>query len=123
MHSPPPPRVRRTLLVVKAALLGACFTLTLGLGIVSTSGGEAPGRSVRLPEPAAGEHHARDVRRAIRKHGCSTTGLDPALVPATALVRTADGRLRHVSFERGWAVYTGARPGTLIAVCTMDGER
>jgi hypothetical protein len=34
-----------------------------------------------------------------------------------ALIRTADGAVRRVTFRVGWDVYTGRRPGTLIAAC------
>jgi hypothetical protein len=37
-----------------------------------------------------------------------------------ALIRTADGAVRRVRFAVGWDVYTGRRPGTLIAAC-LDG--
>lgn len=35
----------------------------------------------------------------------------------SALIRTAGGQLREVPFRVGWDVYTGRRPGTLVAVC------
>jgi hypothetical protein len=40
---------------------------------------------------------------------------------AAALIRTAQGTVRRVSFAVGWDVYTGRRPGTLIAAC-LDGR-
>ena len=33
------------------------------------------------------------------------------------LVRTREGATRAVSFEHGWRVYRGERPGTLVVVC------
>jgi hypothetical protein len=33
------------------------------------------------------------------------------------IVRTRDGETKAVSFERGWRVYRGERPGTLLVVC------
>ena len=33
------------------------------------------------------------------------------------IVRTPRGETKAVSFERGWQVYRGQRPGTLVVVC------
>jgi len=33
------------------------------------------------------------------------------------IVRTRDGATRAVPFERGWSIYRGERPGTLVVVC------
>ena len=44
-------------------------------------------------------------------------GFESGAVPSSALIRTARGQLRKVSFEVGWDVYNGRRPGTLVAVC------
>lgn len=33
------------------------------------------------------------------------------------IVRTRDGETRAVPFERGWRVFRGERPGTLVVVC------
>lgn len=35
----------------------------------------------------------------------------------SALIRTVGGELRQVPFRVGWDIYTGRRPGTLVAVC------
>ena len=44
---------------------------------------------------------------------------------SAALIRTASGSVRRVSFAVGWDVFTGRRPGTLIEACLdgPDGER
>ena len=53
----------------------------------------------------------------MERHGCSSTGLGPDVVPGSALV-AHDGRLEDVSFDAGWAVFTGDAEGSLVAVCT-----
>ena len=58
--------------------------------------------------------------------GATASPADAERVPSDArcsgaagktIVRTRDGATRAVSFERGWRVYRGDRPGTLVAVC------
>ena len=48
------------------------------------------------------------IQRVLDRHDCS---------PASAIVRSAAGRLRFVSFDTGWRVFTHHRAGTLVAVC------
>lgn len=58
--------------------------------------------------------YARLVERAALQ--CSLRDSDPR-ASSTAVIRRPDGRLKVVSFERGWTVYTAERPGKLVAVC------
>jgi hypothetical protein len=63
---------------------------------------------------------ASDVRldRLMRARACSTHGLGQGVVPAHAIVRDpGTDSVRLTSFDEGWAVYQGKRPGTLVAVC------
>ena len=53
-------------------------------------------------------------------HRCSSSGFGSEKIAASALIRNAQGEVRQVSFEVGWAVYSGKRPGTLISVCLDD---
>ncbi len=55
--------------------------------------------------------------RLMRKYDCSTTGYGDSTVPRSAIVRSDAGKLRVVSFDKGWDVYTSDSPATLIAVC------
>ncbi|WP_201931862.1 hypothetical protein [Nocardioides donggukensis] len=48
---------------------------------------------------------------------CSASGLPGDAIPASTLIRTPDGRVRQVSFDRGWSVHLGERPGELVALC------
>jgi hypothetical protein len=51
------------------------------------------------------------------EHHCSTTGFGATTLPTAALIKTPRGDLRMVDFSTGWAIYSGQRPGTLVAVC------
>ena len=68
------------------------------------------------------EAYQRVVDRAVPDHRCSFQGFDDAAQAASALIRTERGDVRVVSFEKGWDVYNGKRPGHLIAVCLDDRE-
>jgi hypothetical protein len=96
---------------LRTAITAAALTLLLGLGAVSVfSPPEAPteiGLSVQDEQ----------VNRLLERHQCSLTGFDPGVVPATAVIRDRLGRTRLVSFDHGWAVFNGERPGELVAVC------
>lgn len=59
----------------------------------------------------------------IAEKRCSATGFRNDETPASALIRTFAGELRHVTFERGWAAYEGRAPGMLVAVCRTPPDR
>ncbi len=52
----------------------------------------------------------------MARHDCSPTGFGADVIPGSSLV-LQDDKVRHVSFDDGWAVYTGEQSGTLLAVC------
>jgi hypothetical protein len=60
--------------------------------------------------------------RILDAHDCSVTGFADA-TPHSAVVRTAHGRLRHVSFDAGWAVYSRHGAAQLVAVCLDESPR
>jgi hypothetical protein len=104
---PLPPRTLRTaLLVSRTGALALVVLAGLWTPVYDEGGGSfaATGESGR-------------VQRLIDRHDCSTTGFDTA-TPVSALVRTADGRLRLVAYERG--LFTLARTGSVVAVCLDD---
>jgi hypothetical protein len=39
------------------------------------------------------------------------------VIPSRAVVRRPDGSTDLVSFDQGWKVFNGERPGELVAVC------
>lgn len=113
MLSPLPPRRSRRRLALRlltAVKAGAVASVLL----LAVLGGLRPSAVVHDDSaPAASD----DVLvQAMAQHGCSVTGLHGE-IPGSTLIRTADGEVRQVSFDRGWAVWTHHRPGTLLAVC------
>jgi hypothetical protein len=108
----PGSRSRLALTVVKAGGLGALVALsTLGglPGVSSTAGSGGPG--------SVDEAYQRVVERAASDQRCAPQALGPQTHAVSALIRTSGGNVRVVSFEKGWDVYNGKRPGSLIAVC------
>ncbi|MGZ4489026.1 MAG: hypothetical protein ACXVW1_13930 [Nocardioides sp.] len=124
------PRTPATLgSLVASALKPVLLAGLLALGIVlGTSIGSAdpatpaarPHPATRVPAAGARASAPDDSAHLLvlmQRHRCSAQGYGPSVVPASALVRSAAGRLRMVSFEQGWSVYAGKAPGTLVAVC------
>jgi hypothetical protein len=52
----------------------------------------------------------------MKRYDCSADGFGDGSRPRSAIIRE-DGDLRVVSFDRGWQIYTGARPDALVAIC------
>lgn len=103
---------RGVLIIVKAVALTVLFAVP----ILHAVSGTPDGRSMA-------DRYQRALQAELSAHHC----LPPALpgqrlashdLPRSALIRTPTGRLRHVTFARGWSAYRGHAPGTLIAVCT-----
>jgi hypothetical protein len=99
------------LATVKGAALGGLLTLVVVGGLRATTPSAHPRGS------EADDAYERVVQRAVLDHHCSYAGFGDTGIPASALIRTSGGQLRQVSFEVGWDVYNGKRPGTLVAVC------
>ena len=55
--------------------------------------------------------------RQLAAGSLSLAGRLQGVAPLVAVLRSADGALRMVTFERGWAAYDGSGSGTLVAVC------
>ncbi|MDN4171998.1 hypothetical protein QWY28_03490 [Nocardioides sp. SOB77] len=106
-------QVSSLLLAVKAAVLASVLALTVTTGMAA-SGSTTPDAR---PPAMAMDYSTQAVQRVMAEHNCSSTGFAPGTQPDSALVRTTGGRLRIVSFDRGWDVFTGRRPGLLVAVC------
>jgi hypothetical protein len=104
--------LRTTVTSLRTALTAAALTLLVGFGAASV---------LSAPQPPA-DHLGLSVTdeatsRLMERHQCSTTGFEPGVIPATAVIRDQVGRTRLVSFDRGWAVFNEERPGELVAVC------
>jgi hypothetical protein len=102
-------------------ILSVAKALALGMVLVALVSGFAARTPARSEDPSAIrlELGAKDLQRAMAEHNCRTTGFGDTASPASALIRY-HGRLEHVSFERAWSVFTGERPGELLAVCLSE---
>jgi len=105
----PPPGVLLSLSLTKSALIGLSLALALGLGASMTDSAD---------QSAAPSNEMSDSRitRLMDRFECSETGFGSDVIPNSALIHL-DGQVKRVSFDRGWAVFTGDVPGTLMAVC------
>jgi hypothetical protein len=114
-----PPRTdTRTVTVAAICALAALVTaVTLRLApgattlLLRTDGSHRPTTSA-----SASEDVAERVARLGERYHCSRTGLADGEIPLHAVV-LRDGRVRVTSFDEGWAVYQGERPGRLMSVC------
>jgi hypothetical protein len=103
---------------VLATFKGAALGGLLGLVVVGGQHANAPSAHPGLRAEA--DAYQRVVQRAVADHQCSYVGFGEQVVPTSALIRNARGELRQVSFDVGWDVYKGKKPGTLIAICLDD---
>jgi len=104
MSRKPSRRVVLAVRTVKASATG----LLAGTAIVVTLSGALANPPAE--PPASTERSARLAENTDLDGRCVGAGGD-------AIIRTVSGRTRTVSFERGWQIYRGKRPGTLLAVC------
>lgn len=109
MRYQPPPGVSLGLGLAKALLTGLALALALGFGVSMTD------RADRSSAPSVNPESSRTARM-MERFECSQTGFGSGVIPNSALIHL-DGRVKRVSFDRGWAVFTGDKPGTLMAVC------
>jgi hypothetical protein len=103
------------LAALKGATLGGLLTLVVVGGMHRAAPSAHPGDLT-----TDSDAFQQVIASAVTDHRCSSSGLGSEEVASSALIRDAQGEVRQVSFEVGWAVYSGTRPGTLIAVCLDD---
>jgi len=115
MRHTPPAGAALALAAVKALVLLVVIAMAFGFIGGDVEGDDTAGRQGPAPQLQAGSA----VSQAIRAHDCSVAGFDREVEPRSALVRR-QGKVRQVSFDDGWAVFTGDRPGELIALCLDD---
>ncbi|WP_323792494.1 hypothetical protein [Nocardioides sp.] len=113
MTHPPHPFLRRSIGAVKCTIVAVLAFLAVS----ATSAPGALGTDAAVAQEVlvapAGEDR---LERLLQRHDCSATGFGVDVIPGSSLV-LQDDEVRHVSFDDGWDVYTGAQPGTLLAVC------
>ena len=104
-----PRPARLALVTVKLAVAGSIVVAGVATQPAASSSGPGyAGYPVDdAPSPEAG---------ILARHDCSVSGFVDA-TPLSAVVRTARGRLRHVSFDVGWEVYSRHGAAQLVAVC------
>jgi hypothetical protein len=116
MARTPSPLHRR---VVGLAKLAVVSTITI-LGVSPALAMPQEVVADQAPGPTASDLAAQaDLDTLIAQHDCSVDGFGPDVIPGSALVERND-RIQHVTFDDGWAVYTGDAPGALLAVCRAD---
>lgn len=105
-------RLESTVLSFRSALTAGALTLLVGLGAMSVLG---------QPEPTPPADQlglsSRGLDKMLERQHCSTTGFDSDVVPAKAVVTRPNGATDVVSFDYGWQVFNGEKPGRLVAVC------
>ncbi len=111
MPRTPSPLLRRAVGATKLGVAAAVALLTVGPALASAHDGVADQGPTASDISAQGELDA-----LMAQHDCSATGFGPDVIPGSALVER-DDRVRHVSFDDGWATYLGDADGSLLAVC------
>ena len=107
-----PLAVRIALNVTKSTVLSVIVALSFG-----AIGGPGLSRpSHETAAPVQTDPHHQKIQALMARHDCSTTGFDAGVIPGSSLIRR-DEIVRYVTFDEGWAVFTGELPGSLIAVC------
>lgn len=105
-------RVETTVMSLRSALTAGGLTLLVGLGAMSVLG---------QPQEAPPTEHlglsSHGLDRMLERQHCSTTGFGSDVVPSKAVVRHPSGATELVSFDDGWQVFNGEKPGELVAVC------
>ena len=95
----------------KCAVVGVLAFLAVASGSVQTQG-------VTAAQDSSSTHGQARLTKLLSKHECSETGFGADVIPGSALVMR-DNRVQHVSFDDGWAIYSGDANGTLLAVCRV----
>ena len=109
MRHHPPPGVLLGLSLTKSLLVGVCLMLAMGIGATFTD------QADQSAAPSTDVSSSR-ITHLMERFQCSETGFGADVIPHSALIHRGD-KVRRVSFDRGWAVFTGDAPGTLMAVC------
>ena len=102
--------------ITTGIVLEAVVLATAGTHSVPTTG-SGNGTWSQVDQPSVPE------ARLMRNYDCSITGYGDSVTPQSAIVRGPAGRVRMVSFEKGWSVFTGHSTATLVAVCLEPLDR
>jgi hypothetical protein len=108
------------LLVALAGLIG------WSIGSWAAPDADTPPATADIPAettltPAGPNLQVRELERLSRKYGCNPDGLAAGVLPQHSVVRLPKVKgpkaIQLVSFDEGWEMHLGERPGTLLAVC------
>lgn len=113
MRATPHPALHRGLVASKCALVAALAFFAVSTTSATPTEGITAAQEISAPAPG----QAR-LDKLISRHDCSLTGFGADVIPGSSLVLKND-KVRHVSFDDGWAIYTGEEPGTLLALCRV----
>lgn len=111
VRSAGPPPVVRWINLAKAAITSGAIVLLVSAGALAL-----------VSEPPETDRSQLDLSTSrvdamFERNRCSVTGFGSDVIPARALIRRESGRTAMVSFDHGWAIFSGERPGELMAVC------
>ena len=104
---------RAVLTSLRTATTVGALTMLIGFGAVNVVA------TPQTPGNGSGQVglSATPLDALMERHRCSVTGFDREVIPSTAIVRTPAGGTEVVSFDDGWAVFSGEAEGELVAVC------
>lgn len=108
----PSHRFKIVVQAIRSASTAGALTLLVGFGAVNV---------ISTPQPSAPAEQlgmqSGPLDDMMQLNRCSFTGFDRDVIPSKAIVRTPEGQTELVSFDRGWAVFSGDVAGELVAVC------
>ncbi|WP_182378097.1 hypothetical protein [Nocardioides sp. WS12] len=108
----PTQRFRVVVQAIRSASTAGALTLLVGFGalnVISTPQPHEPAEQIGM--------QSGPLDDMMQLNRCSFTGFDRDVIPSKAIVRTPEGETELVSFDRGWAVFSGDVAGELVAVC------
>lgn len=84
-----------------------------GAGVTQVQQAGEPRSATWRPAPES----SPSIARLMERFDCSSLGYGDEETPQSALVRDPGGRVRVVTFDEGWSVYTARDERELVAVC------
>lgn len=105
--------LRAVLTSVRTATTVGALTMLVGFGAVNV----VAQPSVPTDPTQQLGVSTRPLDKMMERNRCSFTGFDRSVIPSKAVIRTPEGENRLVSFDHGWAVFSGEAAGELVAVC------
>ncbi|KRA38808.1 hypothetical protein ASD81_09465 [Nocardioides sp. Root614] len=108
----PARRFRVVVQAIRSASTAGALTLLVGFGAMNVITSPQPTEPAEQLGMQSGP-----LDDMMQLNRCSFTGFDRDVIPSKAIVRTPEGDTELVSFDHGWAVFSGEVAGELVAVC------